>query len=354
MAKTVFVSGSFDILHGGHVEFFEQARRLGDRLVVSVASPEVLGTYKNRNSSIPVQHKKMVIQSLRAVDEVVIGDTEINDGIDFLSHFRRIRPSILAVTEDDKFEKSKKALCAEVGCEYVVLPKTLGYEQISTTEIVEWVKAPREVPLRVDFAGGWLDVPTFARDGGFIVNCAITPKVSLTDWPYEIGAGLGGSAAYAALAGADAVDSELTAGVGWQDPAVIRETGLCVWRSGPLPVLEAKINPDILTDRLYLLWTGGGHHTPSYVETKRDYKKIFQAGQIAATGVLHKDVEMLYDAVKLSYEVQLGEGMDVLPDLGEKAKKYCGGGFGGYALYMFSTLSEAPEHLIQVQPFMVC
>jgi len=60
--------------------------------------------------------------------------------------------------------------------------------------------------------------------------------------PYNApGAGLGGSAAHALLNGKDPVQSELDLGVGWQDPAVIRETGLCVWRSGSKPVLDFKV-----------------------------------------------------------------------------------------------------------------
>lgn len=36
-------------------------------------------------------------------------------------------------------------------------------------------------------------------------------------------------------------------------------------------------------------------------------------------------------------QVQLGEGMEALPDHGQVARKYCGGGFGGYALYLFES-----------------
>ena len=55
--------------------------------------------------------------------------------------------------------------------------------------------APTDAPMRVDLAGGWLDVPKHSRTNGFIVNCAISPKVSLTNWSYEKQSGLGGSAA---------------------------------------------------------------------------------------------------------------------------------------------------------------
>ncbi len=93
-----------------------------------------------------------------------------------------------------------------------------------------------EIPLRVDFAGGWTDHPKFAWPGAFIVNCAITPFVSLDKWPYhKPGAGLGGSAAWDILNGGDGFTFEEENGAGWQDPAIIHETGLCVWRSGRAP-----------------------------------------------------------------------------------------------------------------------
>ena len=38
--KKVFVSGCYDILHAGHLQFFEEARALGDYLIVSFASAE--------------------------------------------------------------------------------------------------------------------------------------------------------------------------------------------------------------------------------------------------------------------------------------------------------------------------
>lgn len=58
----VFVSGCYDILHGGHLEFWSQARALGTHLTVSFASDDVLAAHKsNRRSSIPTEHKKQLI-----------------------------------------------------------------------------------------------------------------------------------------------------------------------------------------------------------------------------------------------------------------------------------------------------
>lgn len=343
----VFVSGCYDILHGGHIEFFTQAKTLGDYLIVSFANEKVLEMHKNKKTSLPDEHKKRILESLSMIDEVVIGDNLKELGLDFKEHFLRIKPDILAVTEDDKYEEEKRKLCQKIGAKYIKLPKTLNFEKISTTEIINYIKAPKEVPLRIDFAGGWLDVPKFSRPDAYIVNCTISPKVSLNNWPYEVGSGLGGSAAYALLTGKDPVTSELDLGVGWQDPAVITEHGLCVWKSGKKPVLDFKVNPDFLNNKLALLWTGKNHTTYNLVDNNRDYDKIEKAGKLAREAVIpeNTDYNRLCQAVNLSYEVQLEEGMEELPSYGELAKKYCGGGHGGYALYMFESEEKRDEFL---------
>ena len=341
----VFVSGCYDILHAGHVQFFREARALGDHLTVCFASNDVLWHHKHRRSSLPDEHKRALIAALDMVDDVVVG-TGTEEGLDFKERFLRLRPQILAVTEDDKYSDLKRALCAEVGARYVVMPKTPPqFPPVSTTQIVRFIRAPEVAPLRVDFGGGWLDVPRLARDGAFIVNCAISPTVSLREWPYERNSGLGGSGAWALLNGKDGVGAELDLGVGWQDPAVIAETGLCVWKSGQRPVLEVKTSGDFLRGRMALFWTGASHDTPGIVHGGRDYDAIERAGATARRAVWASDTQGLADAVRQSYAVQRAEGMAPLPGdpqrgegiTGALAWKYCGGGFGGYAVYMFDT-----------------
>ncbi|MFN6018368.1 MAG: adenylyltransferase/cytidyltransferase family protein [Verrucomicrobiota bacterium] len=356
--RTVFVSGCYDILHAGHLQFFEEARAMGDYLVVSFASAEVLWHHKRRKPSIPDEHKLALLKGLRIIDEVVVG-RGLEEGIDFREDFLRIKPDLLLVTEDDKYEPLKRALCAETGAEYRVLPKTPPkFEPVSSSSIVRWVQAPSEAPLRVDFAGGWLDVPRFAREGEFIVNCAISPLVSLREWPYEKQAGLGGSGAWALLNGRDGTDSELNLGVGWQDPAVIRETGVCVWKSGQKPVLEFKRNGDFLKGKMAILWTGKEHDTPGVVDTPRDFDRIALSGRIAREGVLNADIQKLAEGISFYHATQLDEGMEPIPDIpGSIARKYCGGGYGGYALYLFNeesqrqTALQSTPKLRPIEPF---
>ena len=357
--KKVFISGCYDIIHGGHVQFFNEAKALGDYLIVCIASDDVLWMEKKRKSSLPNEHKKSVIQSLEMVNEVVVGET-MEMGLDFKDHFLRIKPDILVVTKDDKYEKIKRELCAQTGTEYHVLPKTPPtFNPVNTSGIINRIQAPQEAPLRVDFAGGWLDVPKLSKKGGFIVNCAISPTVSLNNWDYEKRSGMGGSGAWAILNGKDGVQSELDLGVGWQDPAIIRETGLCVWKSGNEPELHLKRDGKMLSGLMAICYCKDDHDTPSIVNKNRNYDLIYQAGQAAHKAVLNQDLTQLADATKMSYKAQLDEGMEPLMDAKNcLAKKYCGSGWGGYALYLFSS-KQGRNHFVEmhtlakaIEPFM--
>jgi len=138
--KKVFVSGCYDILHGGHIEFFNQAKGLGDYLIVCFAGDKSLELHKNKKASIPEIHKKKILESLRMVDEVVIGDYLDELGLDFKQHFLKIKPDILAVTEDDKYGEQKIALCNQINAQYIILPKTLDFDKISTSEIIKHIR----------------------------------------------------------------------------------------------------------------------------------------------------------------------------------------------------------------------
>ncbi len=350
--KKVFVSGCYDILHAGHLQFFEEARALGDYLIVSFASADVLWHHKRRKPSIPDDHKRALLQGLRMVDEVIVTHGH-KEGLDFEDDFLRLKPDFLIVTEDDRYGDLKRELCARVGANYTLLAKTPPrFEPVSTSSIVRWVQAPTEAPLRVDFAGGWLDVPRFSRAGEYVVNCAISPLVSLREWPYEKQAGLGGSGAWALLNGRDGVDSEIDLGVGWQDPAVIRETGLCVWRSGHRPVLDFKMNGDFLQGKMAIYWTGTSHDTPGVVGLPRDYDAIALSGRIAREGVLAADLQKISEGISCYHQTQLDEGMQPLPEIeGAIAKKYSGGGYGGYGLYIFVS-SAARDAALAAHPLL--
>jgi cytidyltransferase-like protein len=137
--KKVFVSGCYDILHAGHVQFFKDAKALGDYLTVCFASDEVLRLYKNRRASLPEDNKAFVIGALSSVDRVV-KSSDAHPIFDFVGHFKKEKPDILAVTEDDKNKEEKRKFCAENGVQFVVLPKRNPVTRVSTSLIIGAIK----------------------------------------------------------------------------------------------------------------------------------------------------------------------------------------------------------------------
>ena len=356
--KKVFVSGSFNVLHAGHIRFFREASALGDYLIVSFPPADLLWKLYDKKSLLDDDDKLALLRSLQMVDEVVLS-TDDDVELSFRSAFLTAKPDILAVTTDDQYKEAKKRLCEETGAEFVVLEKSRPEGKMtSSSEVVSRIKAPLHVPLRVDFAGGWLDVPENAIPGEYIVNCSISPTVSLKEWDYRQGAGLGGSGGWSVLNGWDPVGSELGLGVGWQDPAVIAETGACVWFSGAKPVLDFKNTGEFLRGRMAVYDTRIKHDTPGLAGLKRNFEKIAKAARVARLGVQEKDINVLAVGVQLSYQLQLEEGMDPLPAVGDcLAHKYCGGGHGGYALYLYETPEARAaalagcEYLYPIEPY---
>ncbi|MCQ2364492.1 MAG: cytidyltransferase [Akkermansia sp.] len=356
--KKVFVSGAFNVLHAGHIRFFADAKALGDYLIVSFPPADLLWKLYDRKSVLDDADKAAVIGALDSVDEVILS-TDDDEHLSFRSAVEQTKPDILAVTTDDRYLDAKKAFCAEKGIELVVLEKAApecGLD--SSISMLDRLKAPKHVPLRVDFAGGWLDVPEYSIEGAYIVNCAVSPTVSLREWLYRKGAGMGGSGGWSVLNGWDPVGSELGLGVGWQDPAVIAETGACVWKSGHKPVLDFKNTGEFLRGRMAIFDTRIKHNTPGLAGLERPFRKIAKAASVARLGIKEQDIAVLAIGVQMSYQLQLEEGQAPLPEIGEcLAHKYCGGGHGGYAVYLYETPEareaalESCEDLYPVEPF---
>lgn len=68
--KIVLVTGGFDPLHSGHIEYFEAAKKLGDMLIVGLNSDEWLQRKKGR-SFMHIYERTKIVSSLRVVDRVV-------------------------------------------------------------------------------------------------------------------------------------------------------------------------------------------------------------------------------------------------------------------------------------------
>ena len=75
--KIVFTNGVFDLLHRGHVEYLEESRALGDRLVVGVNSDASVRRIKGpERPLVPAEERAELLQALACVDLAVIFDEE--------------------------------------------------------------------------------------------------------------------------------------------------------------------------------------------------------------------------------------------------------------------------------------
>lgn len=97
----VLASGVFDLLHYGHIRFLEEAKRLGGpdaRLVVIVATDETVRKNKGRDPVIPENQRRALVESLKVVDEAILGYKDM----DLESVLDRAKPDIVAVGHDQK------------------------------------------------------------------------------------------------------------------------------------------------------------------------------------------------------------------------------------------------------------
>lgn len=73
----VFVNGTFDILHPGHIQLLNTARSLGDYLIVAIDSDDRVKQLKGPSRPInPEQDRKLMLENLKAVSEVLIFNSD--------------------------------------------------------------------------------------------------------------------------------------------------------------------------------------------------------------------------------------------------------------------------------------
>jgi len=119
---SVLVTGSFDLLHSGHIEFLRQASQYG-KLFVGIGSDVSITGLKNRPTIFTQEERLFMIRSIKYVE-----DAWINKGIgnmDFAEDIRCHNTFIdtLVVNEDQDF-REKRWFCEKCGIRYVVLKRT--------------------------------------------------------------------------------------------------------------------------------------------------------------------------------------------------------------------------------------
>ena len=195
--KKVFVSGCYDLLHSGHVEFFRQAAQYGE-LYVGIGSDKTILHYKNHKTVYSEQERLFMVKSIKYVK-----DAYINAGrgiLDFIPTLDIVKPDILVVNSDGGSD-SKRKVCEERGIEYIVLERDPheGLEARSSTELK---KSPCLIPTRLDLAGTWIDQPYVSCHApGWAITISLEPSFEIRErcglststrnvikriWPYQL------------------------------------------------------------------------------------------------------------------------------------------------------------------------
>lgn len=131
--KKVIATGTFDILHPGHVFFLSESKKLGDELWV-IVSREVNVRHKPK-PIVSEEQRLAMIKSLKCVDHAVLGDEH-----DMYKPIKEIDPDIITLGFNQYFseEKLKTDMNARgINAEIVRIGAYKGFEFTSSTKIIQ-------------------------------------------------------------------------------------------------------------------------------------------------------------------------------------------------------------------------
>ena len=195
--KKVFVSGCYDLLHSGHVEFFRQASQYGD-LYVGIGSDKTIEALKGHKTMYSEQERLFMVRAIRYVKEAYISQGE--GYLDFLPTLDLVHPDCLVVNEDGDRD-DKRQLCRDRGMEYIVLKRVPG-EGLEARSSTGLKQSASQLPTRLDLAGTWIDQPYVSCHApGWALTISLEPTFDIRErcglststrntikrvWPYQL------------------------------------------------------------------------------------------------------------------------------------------------------------------------
>jgi FAD synthetase len=97
----VMATGVFDLLHPGHLHFLESAKKLGDELVVVVATDAMVRRRKHEPVT-PQEMRRKMVAALKPVDRAIVGHED-----DIYKTVEDVRPDIIALGYDQNFREDE-------------------------------------------------------------------------------------------------------------------------------------------------------------------------------------------------------------------------------------------------------
>ncbi len=131
--RRVVATGTFDILHPGHIYYLEESRRLGDELHVIVARD--VNVRHKPQPIVPEAQRLQMVSALKPVDHACLGDLD-----DMYRPIREIRPAVITLGYNQHFseERLRQELRARgLETEVVRIGPYCGAPLVSSTQIVQ-------------------------------------------------------------------------------------------------------------------------------------------------------------------------------------------------------------------------
>lgn len=134
--KIVLAGGCFDILHIGHIEFVEAAKKEGDILILLLESDLAIKKLKGKKRPINIQaNRAKILSSVEFVDFIVLLKKTFKNE-DYQRLVKQISPDIIAVTKGDPNLKNKKQQAIEAGGTVKIVLNQIP--EHSTTKLLEY------------------------------------------------------------------------------------------------------------------------------------------------------------------------------------------------------------------------
>lgn len=138
MVKVVAVSGYFDPIHVGHIEYLKLAKQLGDKLVV-IVNNDKQAILKKGYSFMNERERMQIVSALSVVDEVILC---IDNDLTVCKTLAKIKPAIFAKGGDRYADEIPEAkVCKENGIKII---DGLGKKIQSSSELLRKNKVTKE------------------------------------------------------------------------------------------------------------------------------------------------------------------------------------------------------------------
>jgi cytidyltransferase-like protein len=373
MAKQVFVSGCYDLLHSGHVMFFQKAAEYGD-LTVALGSDKTIYELKGHTPINSEQERRYMVKSMGIVKDAFISSG--SGVLDFEQELRARLPDIFIVNEDGNIPQ-KRALCAELDIDYVVLQRE-PHEDL-TPRSTTVLRNVTTMPYRIDIAGGWLDQPFVSKlCAGSVITVSIEPTVNFNErsgmatstrnsaldlWGPRLPSGDPEKLAQILFRYDNPPGSEFISGsqdsIGIVVPGVVKSYYTGSYWPQPIDTIRDETTYQFIEDALYLIPLDP--RTPSYNPlmdthiTEDGARALANATDACWGAIQNKDIEDFGLAIRNSFEAQIRMFPNMVnQEIQDLIDQYCdqtlgwklsGAGGGGYLIFV---AQQPLEHAVRV------